>query len=213
LGVAMYLLMVVLVLTIRLGVPEAAYTQLDYPALVAELVAVGVTILLGVAANYFFDKPFTSSAVLFGLVVFSICFLGVAFINSQWRLQPFFARMSGQTVVACGLLLMAVWVLAAAAVAVATRANFGLSLFVCTMLFLLGLVSDYLFGRYAESSVLARVAYAASPNLQVFWMADALDVKKAIPLSYVCRVGGYAGGYAAALILLAMGLFQRREIS
>lgn len=213
LAVAMYLLGIVLVLTVRIGVPEAAYMELDHVALWAVLIAAVLTPVLGAAANYFFDKPFTSSAMLYGLVVFTIA-IGVAgFLDEKGKAQAFFANMDSQTVTACLLLLMAVWVLAAAAVAVSTRANFGVTLLVCVTLFMLGLVSDYLFGRHAATSALARVMYAAVPNLQVFWMADALADKKTIPLEYVCRAGGYAGAYALGLVFVAAALFQEREMS
>ena len=61
--------------------------------------------------------------------------------------------------------------------------------------------------------VLARVAYAAVPNLQVFWMADAINDKKSIPFSYMARAGAYALLYATGLLFVALSLFQEREIA
>lgn len=210
---AHYLLTIILVLTIRVGVKGAAYSEVDHVALFAELAAVFSVLVLALSANYFFDNPFTSSAILYGLLVFTLFFVAAGFLNNKWQLQPFFANMDGQTVIACAVLLMGVLLLAAAALAVATRANFAIILVVCVVLFVLGLVSDYLFGRHAGSNVMASVAYAALPNLQIFWLADALGARKTIPLSYVCRVAGYASLYSSALILAAVTLFQEREIS
>ena len=213
LAVAMYLLSVVLVLTVRIGVPEAAYTKLDHLALWAELAAVLGAVVIGVAANYFFDKSFTASAVLYGLITFTVCFVAVCFVDAKGELQPFSKGADPQLLKACLLLLMGVLVLAAVAVAVASRGDFGVTLFVCTLVFLLGLVSDYLFGRPEAGSLVARVAYAAVPNLQVFLMADAVNSDKPIPLGYIWRAGAYASLYSSALILVALSLFQEREIS
>lgn len=212
-AVAAYLLTTILLFTLRVGVKGAAYSEIDHVALWFELGAVLASVLLALSANYFFDKPFTSSVVLYGLIVFTLCLVVAGFVDSKGRLQPFFANMDGQTAIACGVLLMGVLVLTAAALAVATRANFGVTLTVCVVLFLLGLVSDYLFGRHASTSLMARIAYAALPNLQVFWLSDALAAKKTIPLGYVCRVAGYASIYSFGLVLAAASLFQEREIS
>ena len=213
LSVGMYLLMVVLVLTVRIGVPEAAYSKLDRVALWLEVGAVLVTVALGAGANYFFDKPFTSSTMLYGVVVFSVSLVTAGFLDKSGKPQAFFANMDVQTVVAGGLLLMGVLVLAAAAVAVATRANFGITLIVCALVFLLGLMSDFLFGRHAGTSILARVLYTLVPNLQAFWVTDAVTSGRPIPFSYVCRVGCYAGVYSLAMVMAGVALFQEREIS
>jgi len=213
LAIGLYLLLALLVLTVRIGVPEAAYTKLDRVALWIEMVAILVTVVLGISANYFFDKPFTSSTMLYGAVVFTVCLVTAGFLDKNGQPQTFFANMSVPTVVAGVLLLMGVLVLAAAAVAVATRANFGITLVVCALVFLLGLMSDYLFGRHAGTSVVARVVYALVPNLQVFWVTDAVTSNRPIPFGYVCKVGCYAGVYSLGMVMAGVALFQEREIS
>ena len=50
------------------------------------------------------------------------------------------------------------------------------------------------------------------PNFQFFWMVDALNEYRLIPLSYVVSTSGYALAYIAALLLLAMALFETREV-
>ncbi len=226
LAAAMYILSIVLQFTTRMGVPEAAYTKLDYYPLWAELAAFFGAVFIGIAANYFFDKSFTATAVVYGLATFTLCFVAVSFVSKSGELQAFSKGVDFQLAKACALVTMAVLVLAAAAVAVATRGNFAAALVVCVVLFMLGLVSDYLFGRPAVEEAsqavttaarvkvwLAHAAYAALPNLQVFWMSDAVNDKKTIPLAYLARAAAYAGLYASGLICVALCLFQEREMS
>ena len=54
------------------------------------------------------------------------------------------------------------------------------------MIFLLGLMTDYLLGHAANSSPLAALAYNLIPNWENFWMADALVGNAAgLPWVYV----------------------------
>jgi hypothetical protein len=102
---------------------------------------------------------------------------------------------------------------------------------VCTVVFFLGLMSPYLFGRTADQlaekarhsgigfgetllALACRAAYTVVPNLQEFWMADVLSVEGGgVPLSYVVRAAGYALSYTIALLLAAMILFEERQLS
>ena len=58
----------------------------------------------------------------------------------------------------------------------------------------------------------ATVLYACIPNWQLFWMADALAAKKAVPLSYVVTGGLYVLTLISLFVLLAVGLFANREV-
>jgi hypothetical protein len=112
------------------------------------------------------------------------------------------------------LILFALWILAGLAIACSTRFELMPTLAICSGVFLLGLMSDYLFGRLAEAgSWWASVLYTAVPNWQLFWLADALEGKKVIPWSYVGRAFGYVLGYLGAALALALLLFEDRELS
>jgi uncharacterized protein (UPF0333 family) len=83
----------------------------------------------------------------------------------------------------------------------------------CSIIFILGLVSDYYFGGNAGDSVIAAVIYAAIPNWQLFWLADALSSRKQIPLNYVLLAAVYAFPYLSMCCFLAISMFSRREIA
>ena len=54
--------------------------------------------------------------------------------------------------------------------------------------------------------------HAVLPNLQIFWMADALTQGHAISNGYVCYATGYAVVYTVAVLSVAVALFQTREV-
>lgn len=60
---------------------------------------------------------------------------------------------------------------------------------------------------------LARIVYAVIPNMQVFWVSDAVILRRPIPASYVGKVGIYALTYILALLFVSVGLFQSREVA
>lgn len=61
--------------------------------------------------------------------------------------------------------------------------------------------------------MLARIVYAILPNMQVFWVSDAVILRRPIPASYVGKVGIYALAYIVALVFVSVALFQRREVA
>ena len=86
------------------------------------------------------------------------------------------------------------------------------------LLFLLGLMSDYLFGRAAEAgSWWATICHTVLPNWQLFWLADAIEGTRshAIPgvWGYVGKATGYVVSYLGASLAVALMLFEDRELS
>jgi hypothetical protein len=63
-----------------------------------------------------------------------------------------------------------------------------------------------------RGSWLASALYAAVPNWQLFWMADALANKLEVPGSYVLYAAAYVLVMNILLILLAVLLFWNREV-
>ena len=122
----------------------------------------------------------------------------------DWRLVP-----------AGILILFALWILAAIAVACSTRLDVIATLAICSGVFLLGLMSDYFFGRRAEmGSWWASALYTMVPNWQLFWLADAIDMgKSTFQWGYVGKAFVYVVGYAGAALAVATSLFEERELS
>ena len=97
------------------------------------------------------------------------------------------------------LLFFAVSAMATLTVVFATRLDMVSNLCVSSVLFALGLMSNYLFQPEAGSlNLIKSIFYALLPNWQFFWLADALATRKTIPLAYL--------GYAAIYVVLYIGL-------
>ena len=105
-------------------------------------------------------------------------------------------------------------ILASLALACSTRLEVVPTLAICSALFLMGLMSDYFWGTRAKAGTWwASGLYTVTPNWQLFWVADALEGKNQIPLSYLGKALGYACGYIGAILALALMMFEDRELS
>lgn len=191
----------------------------DLPVLVFSLLFGGLALAGAGLANYLHRRPF-SSVFAVGLAAALTAALGVVWcIDRDWRFQSPAVDWNPQLMIALGLVFEALLVLAAAAIAASTRLGQIPTLLACLTVFLVGLVSEYFLGTVvaaADRPAWLRAAcwplYAAVPNLQFFWPADALTQGHAITAGYVGGVTLYAAFVAAALLSLAVLLFQRRDV-
>jgi len=110
---------------------------------------------LGYAAagliNYFLRRPFVANAVGAVVTMATLAFVVIANFTkttNRFGLAP--NEIDWRLVPAAILILFALFVLAGLALACSTRLDMIPTLAICTGVFLLGLMSDYLFGRRAE---------------------------------------------------------------
>ncbi|HZM04870.1 MAG TPA: ABC transporter permease [Candidatus Saccharimonadales bacterium] len=192
-----------------------AYGDIDYPGLEVYCGAFVLAYCIGGFTNFFLRRPFVSDAVL-GVAVMSV----LAFIVLQYipreagRMGPDYQGMDWRVVPASALILMALLILASLALACSTRLEVVPTLAICSALFLMGLMSDYFWGTRAKAGTWwASGLYTVTPNWQLFWVADALEGKNQIPLSYLGKALGYACGYIGAILALALMMFEDRELS
>ena len=169
---------------------------------------------LGGFTNYFLRRPFVADAVFFVVLMTTAAFVGINFIDKEGQVQSFAQGVDWRLIPAGVLILFALCILAGLALACSTRWEMIPTLAFVSGVFLLGLMSDYLFGRPAEhGSWWASVLYTIVPNWQLFWLADALENQKAIPWSYVGRALVYMLGYLGASLAVALLLFEDRELN
>jgi hypothetical protein len=117
------------------------------------------------------------------------------------------------------LTIQAVLVMTSIAVAVSTRLGALGTAFVTGTFFLLGLTSEYVhnllvglqWGWLWES--FAGMLHTVVPNLERFWVNDALTREIPIPASYMLFTSAYALVYVVAMLLVASFLMQNRDIS
>jgi ABC-type transport system involved in multi-copper enzyme maturation permease subunit len=192
-----------------------AYGSTDLFAVGIFGLALVIAYLLGGFSNFFLRRPFVSDAAFALILMVTIAFLVINFYTKEGKPQPFATGVDWRILPAAVLILFALWILAGLALACSTRFDILPTLAICSGLFLLGIMSDYLFGRRAEhGSWWASVLYTVTPNWQLFWLADALDTgKSTFHWSYVAKAFTYVLGYVGAVLSLAIVVFEDRELS
>lgn len=184
---------------------------LDWWAAGPLLAAMPIAFAIAALQNFFLRSLFVSRA--FGLLVLAcLAALAVAaFIGPDGTYGPPADHLSWQILRASMLIAMAILVLAAIAVSLATRLDAAPTVTICGFIFIAGLMSDYLFGRHAAASSWANAAYHIVPNWQHFWVVDALS-RNGIPWGYVAQAGIYAALYLAGVLCLGIVAFRRMEV-
>ena len=226
LAVGHVILCAVFLLSLRHQVMQTASDQFDGPVIVFGVVGGLLALAASAWANYFYRWPFNSTAVgtLAGTLV--VGWGLVLLLSKQWGFQSPATDFSGQMMLGLLLVLQAVLIIAAAAIAASTRLKQVMTLVACAALFLLGVVSDSVFGRFVHDqspltaegwlSFAGRSAGAAAyyliPNLQFLAPADALILGNPFSAAYILAVSGYAALYIVALLAVAVALFQTREV-
>ncbi len=213
LAVATYLMSLTLVLTSSSGAMEAEYGQdICLPVALALFGAMFVSVAYGIYSNFFNDKQFTSRAIGMLIPLFTLLFIIFCFVNPrEFKFGPFGAGVNLQLIGGCLMTLWAILVLAGVAVAASTRLTVVVNVTLCSGVFVLGLLSDYLFRD--RDMLVARVMYRIVPNLQVFWVSDSLTQGRKVPPILVASSGLYCAFILAGLLFLAMFLFQDREVA
>ena len=208
-----YVNLVAALLTSRMAFD--AYGSTDLFALGVFAGAVVAAYLLGGFSNFFLRRPFVSDAVFSVMAMVTVAFVIINFFNKEGHSQAFAAGVDWRMVPAAVLILFALWILAGLALACSTRLDVIPTLAICSGLFLLGLMSDYFFGRKAEAGAWwASVLYTVTPNWQLFWLADALATDKTtFHWNYVGMAFAYVVGYVGAALAVAVMLFEDRELS
>jgi len=214
---AHYICTIALLMTIRHGVLEDVAATHDWTILGTAGVVVAAALLLSAFFNYAYDWKISSTAVvLTGIfATFGIVFL--SFIDRNWQFNPQENGINAVDIYGSVLLLLAAIIIVALAVALSARFNIAVTLSACIGIFLLGLVSDYTFGRLAEKQLFGAKVWATIgrylvPNLQVFWISDAIYEGSEVPVKYIIISASYALCYTTAILALAIALFQRRQV-
>lgn len=211
-ALAHYICSIALLMAIRHGVLESASDTHDWTVIWAAALSVVLALLISAFLNYTYDWRFISTAIVITaiLATFAIAFLSV--VDRNWAFNPQDNGINRLDVYGALLLLLAAVIIVSLAVAMSTRFNIVVTLSACVGIFLLGLISDYTFGELAKTQLWAKICRFLVPNLQIFWIADAIYEGSEVTMRYVMMVVVYALCYTAAILSLAIALFQRRQV-
>jgi hypothetical protein len=211
-AMAHYICTIALIMAIRHGILETVDDTHDMTVVGAVGLIVVLTCLLSAFFNYAYDWKATSTAMVLLAIFGTIGIIFLTFIDRDWKFNPANNKINALDIYGSVLLFLAALIIAALAVALSTRFNIVVTLSACVGIFLLGLVSDWTFGSLAKTHLWAKICYFALPNLQIFWISDAIYEGSAVPFKYVLISASYALCYTAGILALAIALFQRRQV-
>ena len=122
-----------------------------------------------------------------------------------------------QIVPGLALSFMEAAILASISVAISTRLPMLANLVICVSIYVLGhlvpvLVNSAL-GEFAIVGFVGRFLAAVLPVLTHFGMETAISTGKAVPASYLLATGAYTVLYCLAAMLLALLLFEERDLA
>ncbi len=209
---AHYICTIALLMAIRHGVLETVNDTHDWTVLGAAGVIIGLAFLLTAFFNYAYDWKFSSTAIVLTGIFGTLGIVFLYFIDREWQFNPQGNGINGLDVYGSVLLLLGAIIIVALAVALSARFNIVVTLSACVGVFLLGLISDYAFGRFAQTHLWAKIGRFLVPNLQIFWISDAIYEGSEVPLKYIMISASYALCYTTAILALAVALFQRRQV-
>ncbi len=201
-----------MLMVMRHGVLQTASDQMDLTVILIGAVTIISAFAAGAFFNFFWDWNFPASAIVTGAVVGAIGLLFLSLFDSSWTYNPANNGFEMFDIYSSTLLLLAIIVIVSLAIMFSTRFNIVMTLSFCVGFFLLGLISDYVFGRFSDTYLWAKAARALVPNLQVFWISDAIYENSRIPVSYIGRSALYAVCYILGILSLSTAMFQSREL-
>jgi len=184
-AVAFFLLSTVLGLTIRHRVMSTARDHVDMPVVLFGVGGALIAAVIATAANYLYNKVFTSTLAMALLITQTIAFSLVLVVSKEWTLQsPLteFQAHNGELTQVCiglGLVFQAVLVLTGVAVAASTRLGQVMTLMICIGIFLLGLASNSL-SQLVNSKLLIPLDADYFQSLAAIFQADLLLYQKAV---------------------------------
>src|ERR1035437_4999168 len=143
-----YVNLVAALLASRMAVD--GYGSTDLFALGIFALALIVAYGLGGFSNFFLRRPFVSDAAFSLLVMVTVAFVVINCFDQHGKPREFATGVDWRLIPAAVLILFALWILAGLALACSTRLDIIPTLAICSTLFLLGIMSDSLFGRQAE---------------------------------------------------------------
>jgi ABC-type transport system involved in multi-copper enzyme maturation permease subunit len=208
----LFSLYVTLATLLSVRMVHEAYT-IDQWAGGAMLLALLAAFAIGGLLNYTLRKPFCSTTFFCMGILLVAAFVGVNLLDDHGNRVAFGGLVDWNLIPVSGLVSMGILVLAAIAVSLATRFEVLATLAACTAIFLLGLMSDYLFGETAATSGIVRILYALVPNWQHFWVVDALSSDTPIPGHYLLTAAGYGLFYLAGVLCLGLLAFRKMEVN
>lgn len=155
---------VFLLMAIRHKVMTSAADDPDWPVIIFSVSAFTLSVALGVWGNFFYGWSFAQFVVLALAPLMLVAYVAALCISPKWEFQAITKDFKPQISIALGCLALSMPVLCAIAVAASTRLGQVMTIVVCFIAFLLGLLSSTMFGRAAHSNTPLSIIAKAEPE-------------------------------------------------
>jgi hypothetical protein len=150
--VAIAIMMGMLMISIRHGVLTTAADYVDQPVIVFGVGGFFLALLLAAVANFLYGWSFPQTAALLMLPLIWAGYLMILLIGKKWEWQPIGTDFKPQIMLACLCIGGALLVMTSIAVAASTRLGQVMTIVVCMLFFMLGLLSNFFVGRFVYSN-------------------------------------------------------------
>ncbi len=129
------------------GVLETVRQPIHLPVIVFGTGAGVVSVAAALWCNYFYGKVFSSTLICLVTPLAGLAYLLSLMFDPAFELQPISVSFKGQLWLALTSIMMAILVLTAIAIAASTRLGQVMTLCTTLGIFLMGMLSDWMFGR------------------------------------------------------------------
>lgn len=168
--IAIAIMIAFLLFGIRHGILSTAADDPVWPVILFSVGSILLSITIGALGNYAYGWSFGQTAAL---VLFPLIWIGYGaslFIDEDWTMMDPSENFKPQIMLACACLGMALLVMTSIATAISTRFGQVITIAFCAGIFVIGLLSNYWFGRdIFENERFGQVAVVDSPtNLDLY---------------------------------------------
>lgn len=162
--VAIGIMIAFLLLGIRHGILTTAADDPNMPVILLSTLSILGAVGIGALGNFMYGWSFGQTASLVLLPLIWIAYTAVLFIDEDWTVMSPAENFKPQIMLACTSLGVALFVMTALATAISTRLGQVLTITLCSGVFVIGLLSNYWFGRgIYENQRIGQVAMTQSP--------------------------------------------------
>lgn len=152
-----------LLLGIRHGVMSNASDELNMPVIIFGVGSLALALIVGVWGNFFYGWNFAQTTCLILCPLLVVAYLLVLFVGPHWDIEPLAKNFKPQILTACFCLGLALMVSTAIAVALSCRLGQVMTIVLCFVLLLLGLLSNALIGSKAHQNTPVAEVLSAEP--------------------------------------------------